>query len=302
LKTTMTTVIAVANSKGGVAKTTTCLSLGGSLAEQGRPVLLVDLDPQAHLTASLGVKPEALRHTVADVLLGQSSLVAVSRETSVDGLDLTPANRELVILDKVLYGRRGYEYRLKQDLDGMRHQLYDVVLMDCPPAFGTLTLNALTAADLLVIPIQCEYYAVRSLQHMFELVNLVRRKTNPRLGYRLLVTMLDVRNKVHRLLLKQMRDRFPHVLFQTVIQVDTRLRESPACALPITRYAPHTRAARQYRALAQELIACLSPAAALAVPLTRRDSLPVEEPGASLSIPRVSCPERMGVEIGVGRL
>lgn len=277
----MTTVIAVANNKGGVAKTTTCLSLGSSLAEQGQLVLLVDLDPQAHLTASLGVKPETLRRTVADALLGQSSLVAVSRETPVEGLDLAPANRELVILDKVLYGRRGYEYRLKQDLDGMRHQLYDVVLMDCPPAFGTLTLNALTAADLLIIPIQCEYYAARSLQQVLDLVSLVRRKTNPRLSYRLLVTMFDVRNKVHRLLLEQMRTRFPNALFQTIIQVDTRLRESPAFGLPVTRYASRTRAARQYRALAQELIAYLSPAAEFAVPLTRRETLPV----ASLSMP-----------------
>ena len=292
----MTTVIAVANNKGGVAKTTTCLSLGGSLAEQGRQVLLVDLDPQAHLTVSLGVRPETLRHTVADVLLGQSSLVAVSRETGVDGLDLAPANRELVILDKVLYGRRGYEYRLKQDMDDMHYQLYDIALMDCPPAFGTLTLNALTAADLLIIPVQCEYYAVRSLQQMFEMVSLVRRKTNPRLGYRLLVTMLDVRNKVHRLLVEQIRDRFPRALFQTIIQVDTRLRESPACALPITRYAPRARAARQYRALAQELDTYLSPATDIAVPLTRRVPLLVKEPVTSLSIPQIPHPAHRGVE------
>ncbi|MCK4316374.1 MAG: AAA family ATPase, partial [Anaerolineae bacterium] len=107
----MTMVIAVANNKGGVAKTTTCLSLGGSLAEQGRLVLLVDLDPQAHLTASLDIKPETLRRTVADALLGQSSLVAISRETAVERLDLAPANRELAVLDKVLYKRPGYEYR-----------------------------------------------------------------------------------------------------------------------------------------------------------------------------------------------
>ncbi len=256
----MTMVIAVANNKGGVAKTTTCLSLGGSLAEQGRLVLLVDLDPQAHLTASLDIKPETLRRTVADALLGQSSLVAISRETAVERLDLAPANRELAVLDKVLYKRPGYEYRLKQNLDGARQQLYDVILMDCPPAFGTLTLNALTAADLLLIPFQCEYYAVRSLHQLLGLVRLVRRKTNPQLSYRLLVSMFDMRNKVHRLTLEQMRARFPKALFQTIIQVDTRLRESPAFGLPITLYAPRTRAARQYRALAQELIAHLPPA------------------------------------------
>ncbi|RLC91148.1 MAG: hypothetical protein DRI79_03610 [Chloroflexi bacterium] len=298
----MTAVIAVANNKGGVAKTTTCLSLGGSLAEQGRSVLLVDLDPQAHLTLSLGVKPETLRHTVAEVLLGQSSLVAVSRETAVDGLDLAPANRELVVLDKVLYGRQGYEHRLKRDLDEMRYQLYDIVLMDCPPAFGTLTLNALTAADLLIIPIQCEYYAVRSLQQMFDMVSLVRRKTNPRLSYRLLVTMLDVRNKIHRLLLRQIRDRFPEVLFQTIIQVDTRLRESPAFALPVTRYAPRTRAARQYRALAQELISYLSPVIEFTTPLAEGETLFIKEPVVSVSAPQPPYPRHGGVEMGVRQL
>jgi len=279
----MTIVIAVANNKGGVAKTTTCLSLGGSLAEQGRLVLLVDLDPQAHLTASLDVKPETLRHTVADALMGQSSLVAVSRETAVEGLDLAPANRELSVLDKVLYKRPEYEYRLKQSLDGMRHQLYDVILMDCPPAFGTLTLNALTAADLLIIPFQCEYYAVRSLHQLLGLVKLVRRKTNPRLSYRLLVSMFDMRNKVHRLTLEQMRARFPNALFQTIIQVDTRLRESPAFGLPITRYAPRTRAARQYRALARELIARLPHAAECTTSSVGRESLLTKKPIASSS-------------------
>ncbi|HIE39587.1 MAG TPA: ParA family protein [Anaerolineales bacterium] len=281
----MTRVIAVANNKGGVAKTTTCLSLGGSLAEQGRLVLLVDLDPQGHLTASLGLDPESLRRTVGDVLLGQSSLVAVSRETPVGGLDLVPANQELVILDKVLYKRPGYESRLQQDLERMEDGLYDFVLMDCPPAFGTMTLNALTAADLLVIPIQCEYYSVRSLRQMLSLVSLVRRKTNPRLSYRLLVTMYDVRNRVHRLIMHYLRARFSNALFQTVIQVDTRLRESPAFGLPVTRYAPRTRAAHQYRALAQELSAHLLPAIPMATQAAGGEPLPTQESAASVSPP-----------------
>jgi len=273
----MTTVIAVANNKGGVAKTTTCLSLGGSLAEQGQTVLLVDLDPQAHLTASLGIEPETLRRTVGDVLLGQGSMVAISRETPVVGLDVVPANRELMILDKVLYKRPGYEYRLKQGLERIQQGLYDVILMDCPPAFGTLTLNALTAADLLIIPTQCEYYAARSLRQILDLVSLVRRKTNPHLHYRLLVTMFDMRNKVHRMIMEQLRARFPRALFQTVIQVDTRLRESPAFGLPVTRYAPRTRAASQYKALAQELLTHLPPSIRLTTPLTQGERLPARE-------------------------
>lgn len=250
-------VVAVANTKGGVAKTTTCLSLGGSLAEQGKLTLLVDLDPQAHLTSSLGLKPDKLRRTVSDVLLNQDSLASISLETQTFGLDLAPANDELVIIDKMLYKNPGYEYRLKTDVENVRRQLYDVVLIDCPPTFGTVTINALTAADLLIIPLQCEHYAVQSLIRMLEMVRLTRRKTNAGLRYRLLVTMFDMRNKVHPMILDYLQDRFSGALFENVIQVDTKLRESPAHAKPITEYAPKTRAARQYRALAQELAASL---------------------------------------------
>lgn len=252
-------VIAVANTKGGVAKTTTCLSLGGSLAEQGNLVLLVDMDPQGHLTSSLGVNPAKLRRTVSDVLLNQHSLASISLETQVFGLDLAPANDELVIIDKMLYKHPGYEYRLETDIEGVRRWLYDVVIIDCPPTFGTVTINALTAADLLVIPLQCEHYAVQSLVRMLDMVRLIRRKTNPALRYRLLVTMFDMRNKVHPMILNYLRNHFPDALFETFIQVDTKLRESPAHAKPITDYAPDTRAAQQYRALAQELMGCLGP-------------------------------------------
>lgn len=254
----MAAVIAVAQNKGGVAKTTTVLSLGGSLAEMGFLVLLIDMDPQAHLTLSLGVRPESARRTVADVLLGHSSPVAASQETKTGGLDLLPANRELVVLEKMLYKRPGYEYRLKEGLDRMDAGLYDVVLIDCPPSVGTLTINGLTAADLLLVPVPCEYYAVRSLRQMLDLVDVVRERTNPGLRYRLLVTMFDIRNKVHRTILDQLRFRFPQALLRTIVQVDTRLRESPAFGLPVTRYAPRTRAARQYREVAGELVRILS--------------------------------------------
>jgi chromosome partitioning protein len=251
--------IAVANTKGGVAKTTTCLSLGGSLAEQGNLVLLVDLDPQAHLTSSLGVQSGGLRRTVCDVLLNQDSLASVSLETQVFGLDLAPANEELFIVDKMLYRHPGYEYRLRTDIENGRRWLYDAVIIDCPPTFGTVTINALTAADLLIIPLQCEHYAVQSLIRMLEMVRLTRRKTNARLRYRLLVTMFDMRNRVHPMILQYLRNQFPKAVFENVIQVDTKLRESPAHAKPITEYAPRTRAARQYRALGQELMAYLGP-------------------------------------------
>jgi chromosome partitioning protein len=182
-------------------------------------------------------------------------LTAISLETGLYGLDLAPANSELVIIDKMLYRHPAYEYRLKTDIEGMCHSPYDIILMDCPPTFGTVTINALTAADLLVIPMPCEHYAVQSLVRMLHMVRLTRRKTNPYLSYRLLVTMYDMRNRVHPMILRYLRDRFPDALFETIIQVDTKLRESPAFAKPITEYAPQTRAARQYQNLAAELIA-----------------------------------------------
>lgn len=247
-------VIAIANQKGGVAKTTTCLSLGGVLADKGYTVLLLDLDPQANLTLSLGIRPESLRRSVSDAVLRSATLVSVSRETAVMGLDIVPANVGLASIDKALYRCQGYERYLREaivELDGM---LYDYVLIDCPPSFGPLTLNALTAAEMLIIPTQAEYYSARSLQHVFELVRLVREKTNPSLYYRLLITMYDRRNSIMVRILDQMRRAFPQALFETIIEVDTKLRESPVVGQPITNYEPHTRGAEQYRALAEELL------------------------------------------------
>jgi len=249
----MATTIAVGNQKGGVAKTTTCLSLGGCLAEMGHSVLLIDLDPQANLTLSLGIKPSEMRRTVGDALLGNTSLVGVSRESSMFDLDIVPANQSLVVIDKVLYGRKDYQVHLRNGLEAMDEGFYDYVIIDCPPSFGTLTLNALTAADLLIIPIQCEYYAAYSLRHFVKLVKQVREKLNPRLTYRVLVTMYDRRNKICQIILEQMHRGLSAVLFETVIEIDTRLRESPAFGRPITLYAPDTRGAEQYRALAEEL-------------------------------------------------
>jgi chromosome partitioning protein len=250
----MTTTIAISNQKGGVAKTTTCLSLGACLTELNQSVLLIDLDPQAHLTVSLGIKPEKLRRAVDDALLGYTSLVSVSRESSVLGLDIVPANRMLVVLDKILYGRKNYQYHLKKGLETMGKDFYDFVLIDCPPSFNTLTLNGLTAADMLIIPVQCDYYAAYSLRHYMKMIQQVREKMNPWLTLRVLVTMYDRRNKICRVILDQMQRGLNSALFNTIIEIDTKLRESPAFGQPITLYAPKTRGTEQYRALAKELI------------------------------------------------
>jgi chromosome partitioning protein len=250
----MTRIIAVGNQKGGVAKTTTCLSLGGCLVEMGKTVLLIDLDPQANLTLSLGFQPESLRRTIGDAVLHNATLVSVSRESAVMSLDIVPASAGLATMDKALYRCKSYESFLREAIDELDGDLYDYVIMDCPPSFGPLTLNALTAAELMVIPTQAEYYAARSLRHVFGLIKLVRQKTNPALMYRILITMYDRRNGICVRILDQMRTAFPRALFETVIEVDTKLRESPVAGKPITYYRPNTRGARQYRALAGELL------------------------------------------------
>jgi len=251
---TLPRLIAIASQKGGVAKTTTCLSLGASLAKEGQSVLLVDLDPQAHLSISLGLKPEELRHTIKDAFLGNVSLVSITRETDVPLLDLAPANQELGVVDKLLYGRPDYESLLKNRLKVTDNEYYDVILVDCPPALGTLVLNALTAAELLIIPTQCEYYASRSLHDVLQLVQLVREKTNAVLAYRVLITMFDRRNRISHVVREQLERTFSDVLLETIIDVDTKLRESPVFGQPVNLYAPNTRGAAQYRALAKELM------------------------------------------------
>jgi chromosome partitioning protein len=247
-------IIAIASQKGGVAKTTTCVSLGASLAEQDKRVLLIDLDPQAHLTLSLGLEPEGLGDTVADAVMGNASLASISRETDVPFLHLAPASEKLSVVDKWLYGRANYEHLVKNRLDALPSERYDVILMDSPPSFGTLMLNALTAAELLVIPTPCEYYASRSLRRLLQLVRLVREKTNPMLAYRVLITMFDPSDQTAHMIREQMERAFAGGLLDTVIEVDAKLRESAVASLPITLYAPLARGAAQYRALAQELM------------------------------------------------
>ncbi len=247
------TTIAISHQKGGVAKTTTCLSLGGALAEMEQSVLLVDLDPQANLTLSLGLDPRQLRRTVADALVGSDSLVGVSRESGLLGLDIVPANYELTLVDKVLYTRPNYQYRLREALKRVYPGLYDYILLDCPPALSPLTLNALSAADLTIIPVQCDAYAGQSLRQTLRFVDQLREQYNPRLTWRLLVTMYDQRNRISRIILEELRQEYGSLLFETLIQIDTRLRESPRTGQPITTYAPRSRGAQQYRALAQEL-------------------------------------------------
>lgn len=247
----MSYVIAVANEKGGVAKTTTALSLGGAMVESGKDVLLIDLDPQANLTLALGIKPASVRRSVADVMLNSASLLSVSRETSLPGLDLIPANAAMGKAERFLPIRANHETILRNALSQSLY--YDYILVDCPPSLGAVTTNALTAAQMLIIPTQAEYFSSHALRNMMALVRDVRKEGNPALTYRILITMLDLRNRIHRLIRDQLQASFKEGLFDTVIQIDTKLRESSVVGLPITHFVSGTRSAQQYRDLAMEI-------------------------------------------------
>lgn len=245
-------VIAVANEKGGVAKTTTVISLGGAMVELGKEVLLIDLDTQANLSLGLGVTPANVRRSIGDVLLNSVSLISVSRETSIPGLDLIPSNAEMGLAERFLPVRKNYEYILKSALESVK--VYDFVLLDCPPSLGAVTINALTAAQIVITPTQPEYFSAYGLRSVMAAIRKVRGQTNPDLIYFVLVTMMDRRNRIHRTLNEQLQATFGEGLLKTVIETDTKLRESTVAGLPITHFHSSSRSAGQYRALAQELI------------------------------------------------
>ncbi len=246
----MTHIIAIANAKGGVAKTTTALSLGASLAEMGRKVLLVDLDPHANLTLSLGFKPTSFERTVAGLLLGNDDLNGAVIPTNFRNVELVPSNHELNMAEPHLLVRADYMMLLNSTLKD--NQSYDTIIIDCPPTTGTLTKNALSAADLLIIPTQPEYFSAHALRDMLNLILAIRQENNPKLRYRILLTMVDKRNRIHRSLAEQIRTAFNEAIYDVEIEIDTRLRESAILGQPINQYAPESRAAKQYRELAEE--------------------------------------------------
>jgi chromosome partitioning protein len=249
--------IAISNQKGGVAKTTTCVSLGAALNERGYNVLLVDLDPQANLSLALGVNPATVRRTVADVLMGSLSAADVRQATAVPGLDLLPASYQMRLVDRFLVARSNYEFALQTAIESAP---YTFCLCDCPPNLGPLTLDALVAAHLTLIPTQCEPFALHGVREVIIYMYDQRQRLGlPFADYRVLVTMFDRRNRIHGQTLEQLRAEFGHSVTETMIEVDTQLRESQAAALPITWYASAGRSAAQYRQLADEVVTFFSP-------------------------------------------
>ncbi len=246
-------IIAISNEKGGVAKTTTTLSLGAALAETGKKVLLVDLDAQANLALAMGLEVSSGQKSIAAVLMENLPLTQVIQKSVAPNLDIAPSSHDMGMAERFLPLQPGHEVLLKNALTSIAGD-YDVVLMDCPPFLGAVTSNALIAANLLLIPTQAEYFSIYALRNLMGWIRRIRDQYNPGLMYRMLLTMYDRRNRTHRMLSEQLRQNFSTGVLETIISTDTKLRESPLAGVPILTHAPRSRAAEQYRALAQEIL------------------------------------------------
>jgi chromosome partitioning protein len=245
--------IACANQKGGVGKTTTVINLGTYLALAGLRVLLVDVDPQGNATSGLGIDRPSLRGTLYDALVGSIPVADVILPTGVDGLSVVPSSISMAGAEVELASTEQRERRLARVLGGLADD-YDYILLDCPPSLGLLTVNALTAADAVLIPLQCEFYALEGLTQLIATVNLVRDNLNPDLEIKgVVLTMADARTNLSADVSAEARRHLGAVVFDTVVPRNVRLSEAPSFGLPIALYQPDSKGAEAYAALAVEL-------------------------------------------------
>jgi chromosome partitioning protein len=247
-------VVAVANQKGGVGKTTTAVNLGASLAEAGQDVIVVDLDPQGNASTGLGVEPARRSPTSYDVITGRVDALAALQETPIARLRALPATVDLAGAEVELVGQFARESMLKRALEPLRREAA-VVLLDCPPSLGLLTVNALCAADEVLIPIQCEYFALEGLGQLLKNLRLVQQNINPRLRLNgIVLTMYDARTKLAEQVVGEIRAYFGSSVYATVIPRSVRLSEAPGYGAPITAYDSASTGAKAYRSLAQEFL------------------------------------------------
>lgn len=247
-------IIAICNQKGGTGKTTTSVNLAASLALAGKKVLLVDIDPQGNSTSGLGLDKNTLKSSVYHLLLNHFPLSEITLKSSVNNLDIVPSNIELTGAEIEMVGLESREWQLKQALEPAKEN-YDFIFIDSPPSLGLLTLNSLVAADSVIIPIQCEFYALEGVTQLLKTINLIKQRLNAHLEIEgVLLTMADFRTNLTSEVMAEIRNYFKDKVYQTVIPRSVRLSEAPSFGKPISVYDKNSVGARRYDELAQEII------------------------------------------------
>lgn len=247
-------IIAVANQKGGVGKTTTAINLSSCLAEKGKKVLAVDMDPQGNMTSGLGVDKNSVENTIYDLIIGESSIDEVLRKDIMKNLDIIPANIDLSAAEIELIDVEDKEYIVRNVIKDIKGN-YDYIIIDCPPSLSMLTINAMTTATSVLVPIQCEYYALEGLSQLIHTVDLVRDRLNPELEIEGVVfTMYDARTNLSLQVVENVKDNLHQNIYKTIIPRNIRLAEAPSYGIPINEYDPKSAGSESYMRLAEEVI------------------------------------------------
>ncbi|MFV0465807.1 MAG: ParA family protein [Lachnospiraceae bacterium] len=250
----MSRTIAVANQKGGVGKTTTAINLSSCLAETGKKVLTIDIDPQGNTSSGLGIEKNAVENTVYELMLGECTIRECMMPTKFDNLTIIPSNVNLAGAEIELLGIKDKEYILKGAVDYIKDD-FDFIIIDCPPSLNMLTVNAMTTADSVIVPIQCEYYALEGLSQLIHTINLVQQRLNPHLQLEGVVfTMYDARTNLSLQVVETVKNNLDTTIYKTIIPRSVRLAEAPSHGLPINHYDPKSTGSESYRMLALEVI------------------------------------------------